>query len=121
MFPIARMSNILAAVIANGAALSNAIPMSDHRGGMLITPAAWTAAAIAFQICDTPGGTFVPLRGSTGAVIEITNVVTNAAAAYPLPAELTGAAYFKIWSETAGAGTDANQGAARSLTVCLKS
>jgi len=121
MFPISRNSSVIAAAIANGAALSSAIGMADFDGGMLVTPAAWTAAAIAFKVCDTVDGTFVPLRGASGAVVEITNVVTNAAAAYPLPTELSGAQFFKIWSETAGAGTDVNQGAARSLTVILKS
>ena len=53
--------------------------MQDYGMGSIITPAAWTAAAIAFKVCDTPGGTFVPLRGATGAILEITNVVVSGA------------------------------------------
>ena len=114
-----RTSSVINPLIANGTALSTPINMAEYAMGQLITPAAWTAAAIAFKVCDTIGGTFVPLRGSTGAIIEITNVV--AAGAFPLPAELLSCQYFKIWSETPGAGTDANQGADRLMTVMLKS
>jgi hypothetical protein len=108
----------IAALIAAGAAVSTVIGMADFSGGHVVTPAAWTAGSIAFQVCDTPGGTFVPLRSSAGALVEITNIVTNAAAAYPLPDELFGALYFKVWSETSG--SDTNQAAARSLTITLK-
>ena len=114
-----RTSSVINSTIPSGAALSAAINMAEYASGQIITPAAWTAAAIAFKVCDTIGGTFVPLRGATGAVVEITNVV--AAGAFPLPAELSSSQYFKIWSENAGAGTDANQGADRVMTVLLKS
>jgi hypothetical protein len=119
MFPTSRSNAVIQTTIANGTALSAAISMADFDAGSVITPAAWTAAAIAFKVCDTFGGTFVPLRGATGAVLEITNVV--ASGAFPLPAELHTCQYFKIWSETAGAGTDTNQAADRIMTVMLKS
>lgn len=108
------------ATILNGAAISNSIPMANFSGGSLIFPAAWTAAAAAFKVCSTPAGTFVPLRDQSGVIVEITNIVINAAAAYPLPDELFGCLFFQVWSETPGAGTDANQGANRILTVVLK-
>ena len=119
MFPSSRSNTVIQTLIANGQALSTPVQMADFDSGSIITPAAWTAAAIAFKVCDTLGGAYVPLRGSTGAIVEITNVV--ASAAFPLPAELHSAQYFKIWSETAGAGTDTNQGADRVMTVMLKS
>jgi hypothetical protein len=115
---LTRTPTVLAATIAINTAESNVINMSDYSGGQVITPAAWTSAPIAFKVCSTPDGTFVPLRTQAGALVEITNVVANAAAAYPLPDELFGALYFKLWSETAG--SDTNQTAARSLVVTLK-
>ena len=118
--PITRTPINLPASIAINTAISNVIPMGDFSGGLVVTPAAWDAAAIAFKVCDTPGGTFVPLRSQTGAIVEITNIVTSAACAYPLPDELFGALFFQIWSESTGAGTDTNQTASRSLIVTLK-
>jgi hypothetical protein len=114
---LTRTPSVVAAAIAINTAESNVINMSDFSGGQVLTPAAWTDAPIAFKVCSTPDGTFVPLRTQAGALVEITNVVANAAA-YPLPDELFGALYFKLWSETAG--SDTNQTAARSLVVALK-
>ena len=119
MFPTSKSNTVVQTTIANGTALSAPVAMADFDAGSVITPAAWTAAAIAFKVCDTFGGTYVPLRGATGTVLEITNVV--ASGAFPLPAELHTCQYFKLWSETAGAGTDTNQGADRIMTVMLKS
>jgi len=115
---LTRTPAAIAAAIPADAAESNVIGFADFSGGQVITPAAWDAAAIAFKVCSTPDGTFVPLRDQTGALVEITGIVANAAAAYPLPDELFGSLYFKLWSETAG--VDTNQTAARALTVTLK-
>jgi hypothetical protein len=115
---LTRTPAVALASIAINTAESNVISMADFSGGLLHTPAAWTAGSIAFKVCDRPDGTFIPLRDKTAALVEITSIVTNAAAAYPLPDELFGALYFKLWSETAG--SDTNQVAARSLTITLK-
>jgi hypothetical protein len=114
-----RTNSTINSTIPNGAALSAPINMAEYASGLLITPAAWTAAAIAFKVCDTIGGTYVPLKGATGAIVEITGPA--AAGAYPLPAELASAQYFKLWSEAAGAGTDTNPAADRIMTGMLKS
>jgi hypothetical protein len=116
---IARTSLAVDTTIGNGTALSGAINSQLFPGGSIITPAAWTAASIGFKVCSTPDGTFVPLRDQIGALVQITGVVIDAAAAYPLPDELFGCLYFKLWSCTA-AGVDTNQGADRVLTVVLK-
>jgi hypothetical protein len=115
---INRFSSKLAVTIAASEAISEAVAFMNFAGGLLQTPAAWTAGSIAFKVCDRPDGTFIPLRDKTAALVEITSIVANAAAAYPLPDELFGALYFKIWSETNG--SDTNQTAARSLTITLK-
>jgi hypothetical protein len=113
---LTRTPAVVPATIALNAAISSVINSADFSGGLIQTPAAWTAGSIAFKVCDTPDGTFIPLRDKTAALVEITGVV--ASAAYPLPDELFGALYFKIWSETSG--SDTNQGAARSLVVTMK-
>lgn len=107
------------ATILNGAAVSNVIPNADFSGGSVITPAAWTAANLGFKVCNTAGGTFVPLRDQSGALVQVTNVQAAEADAYPLPDELFGCLYFELWSCTS-AGVDTNQGADRACTVVLK-
>lgn len=115
---ITRTTSKAAAVIAAGAALSNALNFNDFAGGAVITPAAWTSAGLGFVVCDTPDGTFVPLRDQIGNLVEITGIQTSAAAAYPLPDDLFPHLFFKLWSQNSGA--DANQAGARSLTVIFK-
>ena len=111
-----RSSSVVTVTILNGAALSQAISMADYALGSIILPAAWTAASISFKVCDSNGGTFVPLKVAAGTICEIT---VAASGAYPLPAELLSCAYFKVWSETSG--SDVTQGADRILTLMLKS
>lgn len=113
-----RTPSAIAAAIPINTALSNVINMSDYSGGSILIPAAWTAAAIAFKVCDSAGGTFAPLYNQVGVLVEISGIQTAAVAAYPLPDELFGCLYFKLWSETAG--SDTNQTTARSLVVILK-
>ena len=107
------------ATIPINTAISNLVGMSDYSGGLIIVPSTWTDASIGFKTCDTQDGTFVPLRSQAGSLVQITGIQTAEADAYPLPDELFGALYFKLWSCTA-AGVDTNQAAARALTVILK-
>ena len=115
---LTRTPSIVPTSIAINTAISGLINMADFSGGLIHTPAAWDSAAIAFKVCDTPDGTFIPLRSQSGALVEVTGIITNAAGAYPLPDELFGSLYFKLWSETSG--SDTNQTAARSLILTLK-
>ncbi len=103
------------AAIPNGTALSQALNFHGFEHGMFHMPAAWTAASIGFQVSSTLGGTYQPLNDAVGAVVEVTSIVDES---YPLPNDLDGARYFKLWSQTAGA--DVNQGAARTINVDLK-
>lgn len=102
--------------IASGAALSGVIGFKDHAGGGIIMPATWTAASLGFQVSAAPGGTFVALYDAAGDLVELT---VAASQAFPLPDELFGFAYFKLWSQTAG--VDVNQAADREIRVSLKS
>jgi len=104
--------------IANGAALSDVLCMDGHAGGVVIMPGTWTAASLGFKVCDTSGGTFVPLYDASGGLVQIQS--PTASNAYVLPEELYGCRYVKLWSQN-GSGTNTNQASARSLTVMMKS
>lgn len=115
---IERKSSQEIATVANGAAISGAI---DYRGfamGGLITPAALTATTvIAFKVASNPNGTFTPLYNASNALVEVT-VTVDASKAYPLPDELSGWPYFKLWTEASAA--DVNQAAARTFEIVMK-
>jgi hypothetical protein len=106
--------------IGAGTAESEAFSLVDSVGdaGLVGVPGTWTAAAMGFKVSDSIGGTFSPLRDESGAVVQISGIVTNAAGWYKLPDALRGALYAKLWSQTAG--SDTNQAAARSLVVVAK-
>lgn len=116
---ISRTSIAVTTTIVSGAALSGAINSQLFPGGSIIVPAIWTAANIGFKVCDTLGGTFVPLRDQYGGLVQITGIQAAEADAYPLPDALFGCLFVKLWSCTA-AGVDTNQGADRAITVVLK-
>jgi hypothetical protein len=113
-------STSFAVTIAENAALSGAIDLSNVVGdaGLVGVPSAWTAAAIGFKVSDTLGGTYSPLRDESGAIVQISGIITNAAGWYKLPDALRGAMFVKLWSQAAG--VDTNQAAARSLVVVAK-
>ena len=113
-----RNARVVSAVIANGAAVSGAIDNTWPAGGGLITPAALTATTvIAFKVCATVDGTFVPLYDKDGALCEAA-VSVSTAGGYPLPDELFGFPFFKIWTEAGG--SDVNQAAERVFAVVMK-
>ena len=104
--------------IANGAAVTEAFEMSNHAGGIVLMPAAWTAASIGFQVSDSPSGTFYPLYDDGGTLVQISSPAVSKA--YSIPAEVFGAAWVKLWSQD-GSASDEDQGAARTVGVLLKS
>lgn len=110
----------LAVTIANGEAESGVIDMRGYAGGIVVMPAAWTTADLGVKVCGSADGTFVPLKDNEngyGTSVSIDGPV--AAAAYMLPLDVFAAPYMKLWSHD-GAGSDTNQGAARTLTLFLK-
>ena len=112
-----RLTKAEVATIASGAAVSGAIDVSRYSGMNIQMPSTWTAASIGFQVCDTEGGTFLPLYDATGTLVQIASPA--ASKAYSAPAELFAAIYVKLWSQD-GAGSDTNQAAARTLTLTFK-
>lgn len=113
---LARDQAVVVAVIPNGTAVSNAIDYHDFSSGGVTFPAAWTAAALAFKVSHDKTN-WSPLKVAAGTLLELATPV--ASESRPLPAELSGFAYFQLWSETSG--SDVTQGADRACLVHLKS
>lgn len=104
--------------IQSGQAESGVIDYRGYSKGGFTTPATLDATTvIAFKVCDTPGGTFLDLRDGANALKTVT-VDLAASHAYPLPAELAGFAYFKIWTQASGANV--NQTGAKVFVVHCK-
>ena len=109
------------ATIANGASLSDSVDCGEGRALIsLMTPAAWTAAAITFDV-SADNTTFAPLYDSLGAevIMSSASIATAAARAFALdPAACVGWRYVKVRSGVNGAAV--NQGAARSVTLVFR-
>lgn len=83
-------------------------------GGMALCgikfPATMTGANVSFEMCDTLGGTYVPVRNSAGLLSYALTVSTYLAVD---PKDFQGIAFLKIKS-------DATEAAARTLLCSLK-
>lgn len=118
---IVRDTAVKTATIPINTALSDAVDVRQFAGGMIEIPAVMTACNLGFKGCDTVDGTFKIIGKLTGGgAAEIDTILTSAARLYPLPDELFGALYIKVWSKATSAETDVNQAAARTLKLHLK-
>lgn len=116
-----RRDNLLTVEIAQGAAESEPIDMRDYAAGLVIMPAAWTAADLGVKVSDSENGTFVPLKDEQnkfGTDVNIDGPATSTA--YPIPVWAFPARWVKLWSHD-GTGNSVTQGAKRTLTIMLKS
>lgn len=98
--------------ILNGTALSAAINIGNKKIVGIVMPAAWTAAGLSLQACDTLTGTYSEVA-SVSAVVAIT-----AAAGQVIvidPATMPALPFIKVRSGTSG--VPVNQGADRALTL----
>lgn len=112
-----RASYTFPVTIPNGTALSNIIDFREYAYAIVHMPAVWTAADIGFQVSSELDGTFLPLYDDAGALVEISSPAVDQA--HAVPVEVLAARFVKLWSQNAG--VDANQGAARSLIIDMKS
>jgi len=102
--------------IASSAALSDAYNNVENVAGGIILPSALEATScIGFEVCDSSGGTFVPLYDEYAALVTMP-VAVNAARGYKLPDAVKFWPYFKIWTQN-GTGTDVTQTATRTFSV----
>lgn len=96
--------------ILNGATMSGAFQMAGYAGGVVILPAAFDGTSLTFLVSDSEAGTYVGLyKTDDSALVPLT---VQKSRAYPLPAELKGAAWVKL---VAGAQTGDTAG----ILVCL--
>lgn len=115
----------LTAVIANGAALSGVVDLGDSRIVGFVTPAAWTAASLSFDV-SWDGVTYRSLRNDDATSTEFTMATGQIATTASVPVVFTEAhqkmfehiPYVKFRSGTAG--SPVNQGAARTFYVIVK-
>lgn len=109
--------------ISASANLSNEFDMTNHTVGYVITPATLVSCEIGFQIASSSSGTFFILRdGVTGSPVSIRGVATSGSRAYPLPSQLAGAGYVKLWSKTTESGSEVAvpQDPTKTFTIILK-
>lgn len=106
------LAQTAAPVIANGANMTNAFWIREARTGLLTLPAAMTATSVKFQTSTALDGTFATLKDSAGSDVSVS--IANGACVQIPAAVFSGAAALKIVG-------NANEAAARTLTVQMKS
>lgn len=110
------VSEAMTATIANGEAVSNALPVHMRHVVGIQMPADWTAASLTFQ-GSADGQTYYNLYDPFGA--EVTVQAADDRFIMIPPAGLGGMIYLKVRSGTSG--TPVNQGAERALKVMVRS
>lgn len=100
-----------AITILNTATASSAIDCAGLTLCGVKFPAVFTGTTITFQMCDTIGGTYVPVHNAAGTAITYTIAASRYAAIDPK--DFHGINFLKIVAGTA-------QAADRTLTVSLK-
>lgn len=117
-----RLSTTAVATILSGAAVSDAIDLKDYVIAALMIPSAWTAAALTFTGCDTPGGAFLPLYDDAGTEVTVASASVAADRILVNKAvleQLAAVRWLKIRSGVLA--TPVNQAADRVIKVMLKS
>ena len=115
------IASLVTTYIASGASESiSPIDMRGFAGGMVKIPAVWTEANLAFKVCESPGGTFAPLKDDVGSLVKITTITTDASYWYAIPSTVFSAHYVKLYSVDTSDDSAEAQGAARDIYVSLK-
>lgn len=102
--------------IANGTSISTSIDLGDMVLCAVITPAAWTAAAITFE-ASVNGTDWRPMRTTAGEVTVATAQISASEARYLVldPNNFRGVRFVRVRSGVSG--TFVNQGAERVLQL----
>jgi len=107
------MSELLTATISSGNSLSAAVDLRNEYVEKILMPAAWDAAALTFQVCETESGTYRDLYTETA---EFSVSAAGAGRAIVVPPERwLGGAWLKVRSGTSG--TPVNQTADRAIQL----
>lgn len=103
-------------VIANGASLSGAVSCEGQTLVGIQMPAAWTAAALTFQVAtDSATGTFQDAYDDGGTEISVTAAASHFIPINTLAKQLRNVRFLKVRSGTGG--VPVNQAAARTLVL----
>jgi hypothetical protein len=113
--PMTATPSLVAATIANGAALSAAVELGHDYLFAIEMPAAWTAAAITFDV-SYDGTTFNPLYDDTGTEVSLT-VAASRYVRINDPARFFAIKKLKVRSGTVG--SPVNQAAARTVNLIV--
>ena len=108
-----------ATIAINTALVTAPITSEEFTQGSIEVGETWTAANIAFMICDTVNGTYVKARDDSGSPYVISGIKTAEAGSYKIPPEVLVHPYFKPRSESTAEAL-VNQTAARALKIYLR-
>jgi hypothetical protein len=100
---IARRETALTLTVASGSNLSGVVDTTGYGNVGIIVPATFDGASITFRVCDTSGGTFVPLYDITGQPVTVPLAPSRAS---DLPGELMVWRFWRIETTTLQATTD---------------
>ena len=105
--------------IANGASLSGVIDLEGFVLMGIQMPSAWTAANLTFEASSARAGTFDDVYDDTGTEVNVTAAASRYIGVTGTKGDvLANVRFLKVRSGTTG--TPVNQGAARTITLCLK-
>lgn len=85
-------------IVVDGDGNSSAIPYGDFEKGMVFVPVGSLLTLLVWYTSSSENGTYDPAVNATGVVTQ--TVVENAA--YPIPVDLKGARFLKIYGDNAG-------------------
>lgn len=104
--------------IADGGNLGTAVDLDDAIAVGVIIDSLWDSGdQLGFKVCDTEGGTYVPLYGSDAALVTLAVV---ASCAYALDTEeIAPWRFIKAWSQN-GSGENAAQTGGAVVTFVMK-
>lgn len=108
--------------IAASAAVSGAVDSNGRRVAGIISPAAWTAADISFEVYDPVNDAWRKVVDSAGVLVKITGVATGASEVMLLPeiADRLVANRLRVVSTNTASEANIDQAAARTLYVILE-
>lgn len=108
--------DVINATVANGTALSAEVDLGAKALVGIAMPAAWTAAAMTFQVSADGGATWLELTTTAGAAVNYT--VANGQFIAVDPAQWKGINAVKVRSGTSG--VPVNQGADRTIGLVVR-
>lgn len=113
---------VVAATIANGAAVTAELDIGDRAVVGIYMPAAWTAADIAWECSDVTGGTFVDVYDTSGSPVKIETAALRVIDLAVDGKAMASCRFLKLHSVAAGdpaSVADVNQGAERLIRLIV--